>query len=181
MYMNPEKIQKGVKLILEGIGEDLDREGLRNTPERVAEMFEEILEGVNREPEITAGISEEINDDIILLKDIPFYSMCEHHLLPFFGKVHIAYMPSANKVTGFSTITRTVTLLSRRLQIQERFTNQIADLLMQKLAPKGVVVYVVAQHLCVSMRGSKKEGVKTVTQSIRGEVPLHRLRVNGLF
>lgn len=179
--MNPEKIQKGVQLILEGIGEDLNREGLRNTPERVAEMFEEILEGVNREPEITAGISEEINDDIIFLKDIPFYSMCEHHLLPFFGKVHIAYMPNANKVAGFSTITRTVTLLSRRLQIQERFTNQIADMLMQKLAPKGVVIYVEAQHLCVSMRGSKKEGVKTITQSVRGEIPLQRLQVSGIF
>ena len=179
--MDRKKIAEGVKLILQGIGEKIDREGLRNTPQRVAEMYGEIFSGIDNQPEIQAEISEEIGDDLIFIKDISFYSMCEHHLLPFFGKVHIAYIPSHNKVAGFSSITRLVTHFSHRLQIQERLTIQIADALMQNLSPKGVAVFIEAQQLCVSMRGSKKEGVKTLTQSIRGNIPLQRLQMSGFI
>jgi GTP cyclohydrolase I len=179
--MNRKKIAEGVKLILEGIGEKIDRDGLRDTPQRVAEMYEEIFSGINNPLEIQAGISQEIADDLILIKNISFYSMCEHHLLPFFGKVHIAYIPAHNKVAGFSSITRLVTHFSHRLQIQERLTIQIAEALMQNLSPKGVAVFIEAQQLCVSMRGSKKEGIKTITQSIRGDISLQQLQLNGFI
>jgi GTP cyclohydrolase I len=178
--MDHQKIEKGVRLILEGVGENPAREGLRDTPQRVAEMFGEILEGVSIPGELKAGISEEF-DDIIIIKDIPFYSMCEHHLLPFFGKIHLAYLPQNNKVAGFSSITRLINVFARRLQIQERLTHQIADSLMRDLDPRGVVVIVEAQQLCVSMRGSKKDSARTITQAIRGDVPLDRLSMSKLF
>ncbi len=179
--MDSAKIAEGVRLILEGVGEDLKREGLSETPERVSEMLSEILGGTNQHAELEAGFSEEVADDIILLKNILFYSMCEHHLLPFFGKVHIAYVPKDNRVAGFSSLTRIVNIFSRRLQIQERLTHQIANTLMEYLQPVGVLVMVEAQQLCVSMRGSKKDSVRTVTQAIRGEISLERLKINELY
>lgn len=168
--MDRQKIMGGVKAILEGLGEDSQREGLQDTPRRVAEMLEEILAGINQVPALEAGISEEVADDLIIIRDIPFYSLCEHHLLPFFGKVHLAYIPKQNKVSGFSAITRLVDIFSRRLQIQERLTRQIANALMQFLDPRGVLVIVEAQQLCVSMRGTKKDSVRTVTRATRGEI-----------
>ncbi len=170
---------EGIRLVLEGAGEDMNREGLRDTPRRLAEMLEEILDGTNREPELDAGITEKMADDVIVIRDIPFYSMCEHHLLPFFGRVHIAYVPRDNRVTGFSSITRLVDTFARRLQIQERLTQQIADTLMQSLNPKGAMVIVTAQQLCVSMRGSKKDSVRTVTRALRGEIPRDCLPMTG--
>jgi GTP cyclohydrolase I len=168
--MDRQKIMNGVKEILEGLGEDSQREGLRDTPRRVAEMLEEILSGTKQTPLLEAGISEEVADDLIVIRDIPFYSMCEHHLLPFFGKVHLAYIPKQNKVSGFSSITRLVDIFSHRLQIQERLTQQLANTLMQFLDPRGVLVIVEAQQMCVSMRGTKKDAARTITRASRGEI-----------
>ncbi len=179
--MDLAKIEKGVRLILEGVGEDVYRDGIKDTPKRVAQMYEEILSGINQKPEIEAGFSEEVGDDIILIKDIPFYSMCEHHLLPFFGKVHLAYAPQNNLVAGFSTLTKLVEIYSRRLQLQERLTHQIADAIMEQLKPRGTIVVIEAQQLCVSMRGSKKDVVRMVTQALRGEISIERLQFNQLF
>ena len=179
--MNRKKIAEGVRLILEGIGENPDREGLRETPRRVSEMLPELLGGIHQEPQVEAGISEEVGNDLILIKDIPFYSVCEHHLLPFFGRVHLAYIPSENRVAGFSTLTRLVDVFARRLQIQERLTHQIARALMDNLHPRGVLVVVEAQQLCVSMRGNKKDSARTVTQAIIGDISLDRLQMNRLF
>jgi GTP cyclohydrolase I len=180
VIMDLNKISEGIRLVLEGIGEDISREGLTETPKRVAEMFQEILQGIHQEPHLTAGISEEVSDDLIVIRDIPFYSMCEHHLLPFFGKIHIAYIPQSNKVTGFSSLTRLVDVFAHRLQIQERLTRQIADAIMDFLNPKGVLVFVEAQQLCVSMRGSKKDAVRTVTKSVKGDVSSDCLEIFGL-
>ncbi|MBN2365299.1 MAG: GTP cyclohydrolase I FolE [Calditrichaeota bacterium] len=179
--MDQSKIMRGVQLILEGIGEDADREGLKETPRRVAEMCGEILEGIEIRPELQPGFSEEISNDVIILKDIPFYSVCEHHLLPFFGRVHLAYIPEHNRVSGFSAITRVIDIFSRRLQIQERLTQQIADTVMASLQPAGVAVVVEAQQLCVSMRGGRKDSVRTVTQAVRGEIPSRIMQLlNGI-
>jgi len=175
--MDQSKIRQGVRLILEGIGEDLTREGLQDTPKRVAEMYQEILEGNDQQPQLESGFSEEMAEDIIILKDIPFYSMCEHHMLPFFGKVHLAYIPKSNKVSGFSSLTRLIDLYAKRLQIQERLTQQIANAVMKFLDPMGVLVLVEAQQLCVSMRGSKKDSVRTITQAIRGKIPENCLQM----
>jgi len=177
--MDRQKIMDGVRAILEGAGEDLRREGLRDTPRRVAEMLEEILSGTSQTPVLEAGISEEVIDDLILIRDIPFYSICEHHLLPFFGKVHLAYIPSHNKISGFSAIVRLVDSFSRRLQIQERLTRQIANALMQSLDPRGVLVIIEAQQLCVSMRGTKMDSVRTVTRATRGEISADCLPLLG--
>ncbi|GAB4337009.1 MAG: GTP cyclohydrolase I FolE [Calditrichia bacterium] len=179
--MDIAKIEEGVRLILEGLGEDLSREGIRQTPERVAGMFAEILGQTGKLLEVEAGISEEIADDLIIVKNIPFYSMCEHHLLPFFGTVHLAYVPNNNRVAGFSSLTRLVDNASQRLQLQERLTHQIADSLMSGLQAQGVLVVVEAQQLCVSMRGTRKDRVRTVTQAIRGEISLDRLRMSGFL
>jgi GTP cyclohydrolase I len=177
--MDLQKINKGIQLILEGIGEDISREGLKETPARVAEMYQEIFQGLGQNPQLNAGFSEEVSDDLIVLRDIPFYSMCEHHLLPFFGKVHIAYVPQSNKVTGFSSLTKLVDIFAKRLQIQERLTRQIADTMMEYLDPKGVLVIVEAQQLCVSMRGTKKDSVRTVTKSVKGEISSDCLQILG--
>jgi GTP cyclohydrolase I len=179
--MDSDKIAKGVRLILEGIGEDLNREGLENTPGNVAEMLEEILAGTNKQFHIESGLFEEVGDDLILIRNVPFYSLCEHHLLPFFGKIHLAYAPKQNRVAGFSTITRLMDFYAKRLQLQERLTHQIADAVMANLQPHGVFVLIEAQQLCVSMRGDKKETVRTVTQAIRGDISLERLQMNQLF
>jgi GTP cyclohydrolase I len=167
--MDRKKIEQGVRLILEGIGEDVTRPGLQKTPQRVAEMLEEILAGYAQNPTIQPDISEPMENNVVEIRDISFYSMCEHHLLPFFGKVHIAYIPEGNRVAGFSAFARLVNTFAQRLQIQERMTNQIADAIMEQLKPQGVLVVVEAQQLCVSMRGPKQTEVRTRTRALRGE------------
>jgi GTP cyclohydrolase I len=167
--MDLKKIEKGVRLILEGIGEDVDRAGLKETPGRVAKMYEEILSGLETPTEeLLKAIEGESHDEMVLLKDIPFYSVCEHHLLPFIGKVHVAYIPSGGKIVGLSELVKSVEVLSKRLQVQERLTTQLADLIMDKLRPKGAMVVIDAEHLCISMRGVKRPGSRTVTSAVRG-------------
>ncbi|MCX7913311.1 MAG: GTP cyclohydrolase I FolE [Thermodesulfovibrionales bacterium] len=166
--MDLRKVEEGVKLILEGIGEDPLRPGLKDTPKRVAKMYAEIFSGLQTPDEdLLKTIEGETHDEMILLKDIPFYSICEHHLLPFFGKAHIAYIPSG-KIVGISELVKALELLAKRPQVQERLTSQLADLIIQKLKPKGCMVIIDAEHLCMSMRGIKKPGSKTVTSAVRG-------------
>lgn len=166
--MDREKIEEGVRLLLEGIGEDVTREGLIDTPVRVARMCEEIYGGLNMTPEeILSRIFTVDNNELIMEKDISFYSTCEHHLLPFYGKVNIAYVPDG-KVVGISKLARTVEVYARRPQIQERLTNQIAEAIMEYLKPQGVMVMIEAEHMCMSMRGIKKPGNKTVTVATKG-------------
>ncbi len=167
--VNREKIEEAIRLLLEGIGEDADREGLRETPGRVARMYEELLAGM--EADAGAHLSKTFgadNNEMVIEKDITFYSTCEHHLMPFFGKVHIAYIPDG-QVVGLSKLARTVEVFAARLQIQERMTVQIADAIMDSLKPKGVIVMAQAEHMCMTMRGVKKPGSQTVTIAARGE------------
>jgi len=167
--MDKEKIKKAVREILEAVGEDPKRKDLLETPSRVAEMYEEIFSGMGKDSKKELEvILDQKHDEIILLKDIPLYSCCEHHLLPFVGKVHIAYIPKGGRVTGLSKLVRCVEVLSRRLQVQERLTTQIADIVMEKLKPRGVMVIIEADHLCLSMRGVKKPGIITTTSAVRG-------------
>ena len=167
--MNKKKIEKAVKMILEAVGENPNREDLKETPRRVAEMYTEIFEGIGKDPkqDLEVLLSEN-HDEIVMLKDIPLYSVCEHHLLPFIGKVHVAYIPKNGRVTGLSKLARVVDTLSKRLQVQERLTTAIADTIMKKLRPLGVLVVVEAEHLCMSMRGVKKPGTFTITSAVRG-------------
>lgn len=167
--MDKKRIEKAVKEILIAVGENPNRPDIKDTPRRVAEMYEEILGGtkINPEKELEVVFEKE-HDEIVLLKGIPLYSVCEHHLLPFIGKAHVAYIPSNNKVTGLSKLARVVDTLSKRLQVQERLTTDIAELIMRKLQPKGVLVVIEAEHLCMSMRGVKKPGVLTITSAVRG-------------
>lgn len=167
--MDLKKIEKGVRLILEGIGENPERPGIKETPERVARMYQEIFIGLETDTEeILKAMEGESHDEIVLLKDIPFYSVCEHHLLPFIGKAHVAYIPSGGKIVGLSDLVKAVDVLARRLQVQERLTTQLADLIMNSLRPKGAMVIVDAEHLCISMRGVRKPGARTVTSAVRG-------------
>jgi GTP cyclohydrolase I len=167
--MDLKKIEKGVRLILEGIGEDMERAGLRETPERVAKMYEEIFIGLKTPTEeLLKTIEGESHDEIVLLKDIPFYSVCEHHLLPFIGKAHVAYIPSGGKIVGLGELAKAVEIFAKRPQVQERLTTQLADLIMERLKPKGAMVIIDAEHLCMSMRGVKKPGSRTVTSAVRG-------------
>ena len=167
--MQKKKIEKAVREILAAIGDDPKREDLIDTPKRVADMYEEIFSGIKMDPkkELEVILGEKHNE-IVLLKGIPLYSVCEHHLLPFMGKAHIAYIPKSGRVTGLSKLARVVEIYSRRLQVQERLTTQIADIIMQKLKPLGVLVVIEAEHLCMSMRGVKKPGAVTVTSAVRG-------------
>ncbi len=167
--MQKRRIEKAVKEILLAIGEDPARADLLDTPRRVAEMYEEIFSGIKTEPkkELEVLLGEKHNE-IVLLKGIPLYSMCEHHLLPFLGKVNIAYIPKGGRVTGLSKLARVVEILAKRLQVQERLTTQIADIIMKKLRPLGVLVVIEAEHLCMSMRGVKKPGTVTITSAVRG-------------
>jgi len=167
--MDKKKIEKATEMLLKAVGENLRRPGIKRTPKRVAEMYEEILGGtmLNPEKELEV-IFEKEHDEIILLKGIPLYSICEHHLLPFIGKAHVAYIPRGNRVTGLSKLARVVDILARRLQVQEQLTTDIADVVMKKLKPKGVMVVIEAEHLCMSMRGVKKPGVLTATSAVRG-------------
>lgn len=162
------KIKEAVKMIIEAVGEDPKREGLIETPDRIARMYEEIFSGINdsAEKHLSKSFSIESND-IVIEKDIPFYSMCEHHFLPFYGKVHIAYVPSG-RVAGLSKLARTVEVYAKRPQLQERMTSDIADALRKYLDAQGVMVIIEAEHLCMNMRGIKKPGSKTKTMTVRG-------------
>ena len=158
-----------MKMMLEAIGEDPAREGLLNTPDRVARMYEEIFSGVHEDPMIYMQTFFNIDhSEMVIVKDISFYSMCEHHFLPFFGTVSVAYIPKAGKITGLSKIARVVDSISKRPQVQERLTSEIADVFMKALEPKGVAVVVDAEHMCMSMRGVQKPGARTVTSAMRG-------------
>ena len=166
--VNKEKIEAAVKLLLEGIGEDVNREGLVETPARIARMYEEVFSGMDEDAkEFLAKRFHVENNDMVLEKDIVFYSMCEHHLLPFYGKAHVAYIPDG-KVVGLSKLARTVEVYAKRLQIQEQMTCQIADAIMEHLCPKGAMVLLEAEHMCMTMRGVKKPGSKTVSIATRG-------------
>ncbi len=168
--MDKEKIEAAIKMVLEGIGEDPDREGLKMTPARVASMYEEIFSGLGEEPThmLQKQFSEE-HEEMIIVKDIPLYSVCEHHLMPFIGTAHVAYVPGGSgQITGISKLARVVDSLSKRLQVQERLTTQVADTIMEGLGAQGVLVVIEAEHLCMSMRGVKKPGTVTVTSAVRG-------------
>jgi GTP cyclohydrolase I len=167
--MNLNKIEKGVRLILEGIGEDPERAGIKETPARVARMYQEIFSGLETPTEeILKHIEGESHDEMILLKDIPFYSVCEHHLLPFIGKAHVAYIPGKGKIAGIGELAKAVEILAKRPQVQERLTTQLVEMIMEKLKPRGAMVIIDAEHLCLSMRGMKKPGARTVTSAVRG-------------
>ncbi|MEW6189586.1 MAG: GTP cyclohydrolase I FolE [Actinomycetota bacterium] len=168
--MDRKKIEQGVRLILEGIGEDPKRPGLKDTPTRVASMYEEIFAGLTQDPKGVIQITlAENHDEIVLVKDIPLYSVCEHHLIPFVGKAHVAYIPGeSRRITGISKLARVVEILAKRPQLQERLTTSIADTLVSALNPLGVLVVVEAEHLCMSMRGVRKPGSLTVTSAVRG-------------
>lgn len=166
--MDKEKIEAGIRLLLEGIGEDINREGLVDTPKRVARMYEEICGGLTQDAkEHLSKTFAAANAEMVVEKDITFYSMCEHHLMPFYGKAHIAYIPNG-RVVGLSKLARTVEVFAKRPQIQEQLTEQIAAAIMENLQPKGVMVYMEAEHMCMTMRGVKKPGSKTVTTSCKG-------------
>ncbi|WP_088103361.1 GTP cyclohydrolase I FolE [Halalkalibacter urbisdiaboli] len=166
---NHEKIKQAVTMILEAIGEDPSREGLLDTPKRVAKMYEEVFQGLNEDPkEHFATIFGEDHEELVLVKDIPFFSMCEHHLVPFYGHAHVGYIPKGGKVTGLSKLARAVDAVARRPQLQERITSTIAESLVETLDPHGVIVVVSAEHMCMTMRGVKKPGAKTVTSAVRG-------------
>lgn len=164
-----DKIEQAVSMILEAVGEDVNREGLKDTPKRVAKMYAEVFSGLKEDPkEYFKTVFHEGHEELVLVKDIPFYSMCEHHLVPFFGKAHIAYIPRDGVVTGLSKLARAVETVAKRPQLQERITSLIADSLMETLNPHGVYVMIEAEHMCMTMRGIKKPGAKTVTAVSRG-------------
>ncbi len=167
--MDKEKIAQGVRLILEGIGEDPASPRLLRTPARTAEMFTEVLAGTGKDPaQFLKLLTEEQHDEMVILKSIPIYSMCEHHLLPFSGVVHVAYIPKKGRIMGLNTIGHLVEMFARRLQLQERLTKQIADHLVEALDPYGVMVVIQAEHLCMTMRGVNKAGSSTITSAVRG-------------
>lgn len=167
--MDRGRIEKAVREIIEAIGEDPLREGLVETPERVARFLEEVFQGVHQDPGdvVDAFFGDEHYEEIVMVREIPFYSMCEHHFVPFHGQAHVAYMPKG-RVTGLSKLARLVEGYARRPQMQERLTAQVADCLQDRLDPHGVLVVIEAEHLCMSMRGVKKPGAKTVTSAVRG-------------
>lgn len=167
--MDKKKIEKAIIDILEAIGENPGRRDLLDTPKRVAEMYEEIFSGIKEKPEKELEvILDQKHEEIILLKNIPIYSVCEHHLIPFMGRAHIAYIPRHGRVTGLSKLARVVDILAKRPQVQERLTTQIAEIIMSKLKPQGCMVIIEAEHLCMSMRGIRKPGTLTVTSAVRG-------------
>jgi GTP cyclohydrolase I len=164
-----EKIESGVRLILEGIGEDPDRPGLRGTPRRVALMYEEICAGLHNDArELLHVIPAETHDEMVIVKNIPLQSICEHHLLPFTGVAHIAYIPKQGRIVGLSKLARVADLMAKKPQLQERLTTEIADLLYEELQATGVMVVIEAEHMCMEMRGIKKPGSKTITSALRG-------------
>lgn len=168
--VDKDKISRAVEMILEAIGEDKEREGLRDTPRRVANMYAEVFKGINQNPKDPLRICfvEDEHDEMVLVKDISFYSMCEHHLLPFYGRAHIAYIPGGGRIVGLSKLVRVIDIVARRPQLQERLTSTVADVINEELRPKGVLVVVEAEHLCMSIRGVNKPGAITVTSAVRG-------------
>ncbi|MCR6546326.1 GTP cyclohydrolase I FolE [Dehalobacterium formicoaceticum] len=169
--MDKARIERAVREIIEAIGEDPEREGLVNTPKRVARMYEEIFSGLTEDARehLKVQFCDEKHEEMILVKDIPLYSMCEHHLMPFYGKAHVAYIPKRDgKITGLSKLARTVECFARRPQVQERLTTQIADAIMETLDAQGVLVVIEAEHMCMTMRGVKKPGSATLTSAVRG-------------
>lgn len=167
--MDMAKIEEAVRMMLDAIGEDPDREGLVDTPKRVARMYAEIFSGLHEDPSehLKVQFSED-HEEMIIVKDIPVYSMCEHHLVPFYGKAHVAYIPRSGKLTGLSKLARVVEGYAKRPQLQERLTSQIADSVMKMLDARGVLVVIEAEHMCMTMRGVKKPGSKTLTSAVRG-------------
>jgi len=167
--LDKKRIEKAVREILIAVGEDPKREGLRDTPRRVAKMYEEVFSGLKLDPKkIITIFQTEGHEEMVILRDIPFYSMCEHHLLPFYGKAHVAYIPQKDRLAGLSKLARIVEAVSRRPQLQERITTQVADTLMKVLKAQGVLVIVEAEHLCMTMRGVKKPGSRMTTSAVRG-------------
>ena len=168
--IDKKKIENAVRDILEAIGEDPDREGLIDTPSRVARMYEEIYSGIHEDPRdhLKVIFQDEKHEEMVIVKDISFYSCCEHHLVPFFGKAHIAYIPKDGRLTGLSKLARVVEAFAKRPQLQERITKGIADIIMEELKPYGVMVVIEAEHMCMTMRGVKKPGSKTITSAVRG-------------
>ena len=167
--VNYEQIEQAVRLIIEAIGEDPNREGLLDTPKRVAKMYAEVFSGLQEDPkEYFQTIFGEDHEELVLVKDIPFFSMCEHHLVPFYGKAHVAYIPKGGRVTGLSKLARAVEAVAKRPQLQERITSTIANTMIETLDPHGVMVVVEAEHMCMTMRGVKKPGAKTITSAVRG-------------
>lgn len=164
------RIEKAVREILEAVGDDPDRDGLERTPERVAAMYSEVLAGMHEDPDATLELTfEQGHDEMILERDIVFYSLCEHHMVPFTGKAHVAYIPAEEgRITGLSKLVRLVEVHARRLQVQEKLTTDIADTLERVLQPRGVLVVIEAEHLCISMRGVRAPGATTVTSAVRG-------------
>ena len=168
--MDREKIVAAVADILEAVGENPNREGLIRTPERVADMYAEILNGIDKDPKdyLETQFTEDKHEEMVIVRDIPFSSICEHHLMPFIGKAHVAYIPEGGRITGLSKIARVVEGYSHRLQLQERLTTEIAEAIMEVLKPRGVLVVIEAEHMCMSIRGVKKPGSLTVTSAVRG-------------
>ena len=167
--IDKERVKAAVREFLAAIGEDPEREGLKETPDRVARMCEEIFAGVDEDPrEVIKIFQEDGHEEMVMVKDIPLYSICEHHLLPFIGAAHVVYIPNKGRIVGLSKLARIVDTIAKRPQIQERLTSEIADFLMETIKPHGVAVVVEAEHLCMTMRGVKKPGSKTVTSALRG-------------
>lgn len=166
--MDKERIEKAVREILIAIGDDPDRPGIAETPARVARMYEEVFAGMESDPTRHLKLFDEKSEEMVIVRDIPMYSMCEHHLLPFIGKAHIAYIPSDGKVIGLSKLARIVEDFAKRPQLQERLTSQIADFFEQELSPMGVAVVIEAEHLCMTMRGARASGAVTATSALRG-------------
>lgn len=167
--IDTQKIQQAMRMMLEAIGENPEREGLVDTPRRVARMYEEIFQGCEQDPRDFLKVSfTEYHDELVLVKDIPLYSMCEHHFLPFYGKAHVAYIPKGGRVVGISKLARVAESYARRPQLQERLTSQIADCIYETVNPFGVAVVIQAEHMCMTMRGVRKPGSVTVTSAVRG-------------
>lgn len=167
--MDRKKIEEGIRLILQGIGEDPERPGLMETPRRVADMYEEIFSGIGSDPMAhLVPVDGESHDEMVLVREIPLYSLCEHHLLPFAGMANIAYIPEGGRIVGLSKIVRVLETYASRPQVQERLTTQVAESIMEGLRPKGVMVVIEAEHLCMSMRGVRKPNSITVTSAVRG-------------
>lgn len=169
MHINMDKIENAVRAILEAVGENPDREGLKDTPKRVARFYQEVFAGLKIDPSEYLQVQfSENHEEMVIVKDIPIYSMCEHHLLPFFGQAHIAYIPRSGRITGLSKLARVAEAYAKRPQLQERLTSEIADTVVQTLDAKGVLVVIEAEHMCMTIRGIKKPGSKTVTSAVRG-------------
>jgi len=169
--IDKERIKAAVREILTAIGENPDREGLLETPDRVARMYEEIFAGLHKDPRHDIKVFQEENhEEMVLVKDIPLYSVCEHHLVPFMGTAHVVYIPKKGKIMGLSKLARIVDTVAKKPQLQERLTSEVADIIMETVNPHGVAVVVEAEHLCMTMRGIKKPGSKTVTSALRGTV-----------